>query len=162
MNGIEFFHHPAESVPEFPVWGIRVDGTDLRAHTAWATRELWRPELEDQFEDQERESAEQLWGGFEGLWVREFAAGSFLTESDEAPLLGCPCGAWQCAPLLAARRVTGTTVTWSAFHLPFREHWGELPLGPFVFARDDYEASLASPPTLPKDPLGPPPPGLGV
>lgn len=61
MNGIEFFHCPWDDRPAAPVWGARVDGVDLRALTAWATRELWRPELEGQFEDQERESAELIW-----------------------------------------------------------------------------------------------------
>ena len=161
VNGIEFFQYPPQDGG--PVWGVRVDGTDLRAHTAWATRELWRPELEDQFEDQERESAELLWRGHDGLGVLDFPENPFLAvAADSAPLLGCPCGIWECWPLTARIAVTATTVTWSSFRQPHREQWGELPLGPFAFAREAYEAALANPEVLAADPLGPPPAGLGV
>ncbi|MGW1778961.1 hypothetical protein ACWCQQ_07435 [Streptomyces sp. NPDC002143] len=164
MNGIEFFHHPDDEHPSSPVWGIRVDGADLRALTAWATRELWRPELEDQFEDQERESAELIWQGHGGLDVREFedTPNHFLTETAPVPLLGCCCGLWFCAPLMTRIAVLPTTVTWTSFHYPDRQQWGELPLGPFTFDREAYERALRSPTALPEDPLGPPPAGLGV
>lgn len=167
-NGIEFFHYPWDDRPTALVWGIRVDGTDLRALTAWSTRELWRPELEDQFEDQEGESAELIWRGHDGLGVRDFEdrPDHFLTDAgagaDAVPLLGCPCGLWACWPLMASLTTTLTTVTWSSFHYPEREEWGELPLGPFVFERQAYETALRNPPVLPEDPLGPPPAGLGV
>lgn len=188
MNRIEFFHHPWDDHPSALVWGIRVDGADLRAHTAWATRELWRPELDDQFEDQERESAELIWHGHGGLGVRDFEdrPDHFLTDTGvdagagagpgadagagskgdsgagAVPLLGCPCGLWFCWPLMARVALTPATVTWSRFHYPEREDWGELPLGPFVFERTVYETALRSPAVLPEDPLGPAPAGLGV
>ncbi|MFJ8112631.1 hypothetical protein [Streptomyces sp. NPDC096132] len=158
VNGIEFFQYPAEE----PLWGIRVDGTDLRAHAAWATREPWRPELEDEYEDQERESAEFLWRQHDGLGVRDFAEDHFLSAADRAPLLGCPCGIWQCWPLQARIGVTSTTVTWSAFRQPYREEWGELPIGPFEFDREAYEAALAAPVLPAQDPLGEAPLALGV
>lgn len=112
VNGIEFFQYPSRN----PVWGIRVDGTDLRARAAWATRELWRPELEDQFEDQERESADLLWGQHAGLDTTEFTDTAFLPAApDPVPLLGCRCGVWRCWPLTARITATATTITWSGF-----------------------------------------------
>ncbi|MCX4764180.1 hypothetical protein OG562_25120 [Streptomyces sp. NBC_01275] len=157
MNGIEFFHYPR-------FWGIRVDGKDLREQTAWATRELWRPELEDQFEDQEGESAELIWCQHEGLGVAEFEdrPDHFLASATAVPVLGCTCGVWECWPLTADITPTPATITWSSFRQPHRAQWGELPIGPFVFDRTAYEAALRSPTVLPEDPLGPPPPGLGV
>ncbi|WP_319672758.1 hypothetical protein [Streptomyces sp. ME18-1-4] len=158
MSGIEFFHYPWADHPTALVWGIRVDGTDLRALTARATRELWRPELEDQFEEeeQERESAELIWRQHDGLGVLDFTGNHFLDAADRTPLLGCPCGLWQCWTLMARIGTTSTTVTWSAFHQPEREEWGELPIGPFVFERTAYETALRNPPVLREDPLGPP------
>ncbi|MFD7934934.1 hypothetical protein ACFV4T_10425 [Streptomyces sp. NPDC059755] len=161
VNGIEFFHCPWDERPAAPVWGARVDGVDLRALTAWATRELWRPELEGQFEDQERESAELIWGQHGGLGVLDFTENPFLRTAGRTPLLGCPCGIWQCWPLMARVAMTPTTVTWSGFHYPEREEWGELPLGPFVFERQAYEEALSAPEVLAEDPLGPAPESLG-
>lgn len=57
--------------------------------------------------------------------------------------------------------VTPTAVTWSGFHYPEREEWGELPLGPFVFERQAYEEALSAPEVLAADPLGPAPEALG-
>ncbi len=161
VNAVEFFHYPRDGGPSL-AWGVRVDGVDLRARTAWATRELWRPELEDQFEDQERESAELIWRQHEGLGVLDFAEPPFLRTAGRIPLLGCLCGIWQCRPLTARVETTPVTVAWSAFRQPGREEWGELPLGPFAFGRPAYEAALGSPTALTVDPLGPVPAGLGV
>ncbi|MFJ9024483.1 hypothetical protein ACIRPU_31605 [Streptomyces sp. NPDC102259] len=161
VNGIEFLHHPWNDHPVALVWGVRVDGVDLRARTAWATRELWRPELADQFEDQDRESAELIWRQHGGLGVLDFTDNPFRRTADRTPLLGCPCGIWQCWPLMARVAMTPTTVTWSAFHYPERAEWGELPLGPFVFERQIYEAALSAPEVLAEDPLGPAPESLG-
>ncbi|MDX3112362.1 hypothetical protein [Streptomyces scabiei] len=123
MTAIEFFHYPRDDDASL-AWGVRVDGVDLRAHTARATRELWRPELEDQFEDQERESAELIWRQHDGLGVLDFAEPPFLTTEGRIPLLGCLCGIWQCWPLTAHVETTPVTVAWSAFRQPGREQWG--------------------------------------
>lgn len=166
VNGIEFFHYPCDGGPSL-AWGLRVDGVDLRARTAWATRELWRPELEDQFEDQERESAELIWRQHDGLGVLDLPedplgrAGARGTAG-RVPVLGCSCGIGRCWALTARVESTPLTVTWSSFRQPEREQWGELPLGPFVFARTAYETALRSPVLLTADPLGPAPAGLGV
>ncbi|WP_416983186.1 hypothetical protein [Streptomyces sp. T028] len=68
------------------------------AHAAWATRGLWRPELEDHFEDPEGESAELIWGQHAGLAVEEFAYTDFLDAAELVPLLGCTCGIWVPSP----------------------------------------------------------------
>ncbi|MFI6038771.1 hypothetical protein ACIBBD_32495 [Streptomyces sp. NPDC051315] len=155
LNGIEFFHYPSADHPSYPLWGIRIDGTDLRTSVADATRGLWRAELEGEFEDDEREIEEHVRDQHGGLGVRDFEdrPGHFLTPADATPLLGCPCGIWGCWPLLARVTVTPTTVTWSSFRQPYREEWGELAMGPYAFPRDRYETALAEPVALDEDPL---------
>lgn len=54
---------------------------------------------------------------------------------------------------MAVITATATAVTWSSFRQPFRKQWGELSLGPYVFARSAYEAALAKPVRLAEDPL---------
>ncbi|CAM5703050.1 hypothetical protein [Streptomyces aurantiogriseus] len=159
MNRIEFFHYPWAENPSSLLWGIRVDGRDLRAYAAEATRELWRPELEGQFEDDEAELAETVRNQHDGLGVPDFAdrPAHFLTAADSAPLLGCPCGHWGCWPLMASIATTPTTVTWSSFRQPHRKQWGELRIGPFTFDRTAFEAALAAPSVLAEDPWGPAP-----
>ncbi|MFH8802591.1 hypothetical protein ACH4F6_23765 [Streptomyces sp. NPDC017936] len=147
MNRIEFFHYPWAEHPVSLLWGVRVDGRDLRAYAADATRELWRRELEGEFDDDEAELAETVRDQHDGLGVADFAdrPAHFLTPADSAPLLGCSCGIWGCWPLLARITATPTTVTWSSFHQPHRPHWGELAIGPFTFERGAFEATSANP-----------------
>jgi hypothetical protein len=157
LNDIEFFHYPWVENPSSLVWGIRVDGRDLRAHVGEATYPLWRAELAGEFEDEaedEKETAEQVRNQHDGLGVPDFAdrPGHFLTAGDTVPLLGCPCGIWQCWPLMTRVAVTPTTVTWSSFRQPYREEWGELAIGPFTFERGAYEAAVARPAVVTGDP----------
>ncbi|MFH8384724.1 NUDIX domain-containing protein [Kitasatospora sp. NPDC018058] len=70
------------------------------------------------------------------------------------PVLGCSCGIWGCWPLLTVITTTAETVTWSSFRQPFREEWGELPMGPYVIARSAYAAAVTEPVHLVEDPLG--------
>ncbi|MEU3549200.1 hypothetical protein [Streptomyces longwoodensis] len=153
MNTIEFLRHPAPEHPRASVWAVRVDGVDLRRRVADATRALWHPELADQFDDQEREEEELLLTQHAGLPAAEFAPAHFLTPADTAPVLGCPCGIWDCWPLLAHIGTTPESITWTAFRQPHRPQWGTLPLGPFTFARTPYERALATAPTVARDPL---------
>ncbi|MFE9675783.1 hypothetical protein ACFYO5_16900 [Streptomyces sp. NPDC006259] len=157
MNAIEFFQYPWADSPHHLVWGIRVDGTDLRTLVGEATYPLWRTELAGEFDDDEaeleKETAEQIRVQHDGLGVSEFAH-HFRTAGNTVPLLGCPCGIWVCWPLMAEVGITPTTVTWSAFRQPNREEeWGELPMGPYEFPRDAYEAALDAPPVRGEDPL---------
>ncbi|MFF3333366.1 hypothetical protein ACFYWX_28085 [Streptomyces sp. NPDC002888] len=141
---IEFFQHPSSENEAVLVWGVRIDGTDLRTLVADATRELWHQELEDEFETPEEE-AELVLTQHEGLPATEFTdPNHFLTPADDTPVLGCTCGIWECWPLLARITVTPTTITWSSFRQPHREEWGELRMGPYVFARQSYEAALSA------------------
>lgn len=55
MQRIEFLNYPASDRSPNLLWGIRIDGVDLRVHAADATRELWRREhADDSPGDQER------------------------------------------------------------------------------------------------------------
>ncbi|MFF9062603.1 hypothetical protein ACF09K_28515 [Streptomyces sp. NPDC014882] len=139
------------------MWGVRIDGTDLRTLVGEATYPLWRAELAGEFDDEaedERETAEQVRVQHDGLGVAEFED-HFRSAGDTVPLLGCSCGIWGCWPLMAKVTVSSTTVTWSSFRQPYREPWGELAMGPYEFPRDAYEAALAAPPVLDGDPLLP-------
>ncbi|WP_425247701.1 hypothetical protein [Streptomyces sp. NEAU-NA10] len=152
MNGIDFFHYPWAENPSSPLWGIRVDGTDLREYAAEATRDLWRAQLEGEFEEPEIE--EHVRNQHDGLGVPDFAdrPDHFLTAADSAPLLGCPCGIWGCWPLMARITASPTTVTWSSFRQPHRKQWGELRIGPFTFERGAFEVALTAPAVLGEDP----------
>jgi hypothetical protein len=113
-------------------------------------------------EDQERESAELIWRQHDGLGVLDVPGDLFRGTAGRITVLGCSCGIPKCWALTAHVEETARTVTWSAFRQAEREQWGELPIGPFVFARAAYEAALRSPTLLTADPLGPAPAGLGV
>ncbi|MER6783138.1 hypothetical protein ABT330_00495 [Streptomyces sp. NPDC000658] len=117
--------------------------------------------LGDQFEDQERESAELIWRQHGGLGVLDLPENPFLSTRT-----GPSSSTARAASGSAGRRrrveATSPTVTWSAFRRHGREQWGEPALGPFVLARTAYETALRSPELLAADPLGPAPAGLGV
>ncbi|MEV4114972.1 hypothetical protein [Nonomuraea sp. NPDC049695] len=75
-------------------------------------------------------------------------------EDDETMLLGCACGISECWALLARIEVTETEVRWSGFRNNSRDWDLSAVLGPFVFARRQYEEALRA--TAP--PLAAPPP----
>ena len=62
-------------------------------------------------------------------------------EDGDTVLLGCDCGEWGCWPLTAKVLVMHDTVRWSGFRTGHRD-WDLGDLGPFEFARDDYERAL--------------------
>ncbi|MFE0098892.1 hypothetical protein [Streptomyces sp. NPDC059009] len=164
MQCIEFLNYPTgDEAPDLLEWGFRIDGTDLRVCAADATRDLWRREREGEDEDlaeQERFLLHQH-GGLAlsevADPVRHFLGDPAPVFADPStgttPVLGCSCGLWGCWPLLATITTTPETVTWSSFRQPFRKEWGELAMGPYVFARPAYEAALAHPVRLTANPL---------
>ncbi|MGW1769765.1 hypothetical protein ACWCQL_37685 [Streptomyces sp. NPDC002073] len=172
MHSIEFFVCPqrVDWTEEDPVgdwlWGIRVDGVDLRAVAADATRERWTAELAESEPDLTDAARERIvLGQHAGLSEEDLVspADHFTGRSaewfaeagdDRTVLLGCRCGVWACWPLCARLTVDADTVTWSGFLQPYRrEEWGELPIGPYVFERTAYEKALAHPTRLTSDPL---------
>ncbi|MFJ6567630.1 hypothetical protein ACIQNU_09415 [Streptomyces sp. NPDC091292] len=160
MQRIEFLNYAVSDHLSYRLWGFRVDGTDLRVRVADATRELWRQEQEEKSPDERERFLRAQHAGlplqdiddpgrhFLGDPAPEFAAPS----PGATPVLGCACGVWECWPLLTVITSTPETVTWSSFRQPFRPEWGELSLGPYVFERSAYEAALAKPVHLTKDP----------
>jgi hypothetical protein len=66
------------------------------------------------------------------------------SEDRDTVLLGCTCGVWGCWPLSARVDVTDASVTWSGFFNGMRKSWDLGGLGPFLFDRRQYEASLRS------------------
>ncbi|GAA3795808.1 hypothetical protein ACFS5L_33200 [Streptomyces phyllanthi] len=163
MNSIEFLHYPRPEGAGDLLWGFRIDGADLRVHAAHATRALWRRECEVESPEEEgrflRAQHDGLGTDEVGDPVRHFLgdpAPEFAGSVRGAvPVLGCSCGLWGCWPLRTLITVTPAAVTWSSFRQPYREQWGELPMGPYVFTRTLYEAALAEPVLLAEDPLGP-------
>lgn len=158
MRHIEFFTYTSARL-----WGVRVDGADLRVHAADATRPLWLQEkshYERTPEDTENFLLKQ-YGGLAEADLRDPAL-HFLgdadpefrdTSTDAIAVLGCPCSIWACWPLFTRITATADTVTWSAFHQPHRPAWGDLPIGPFVFPRPAYEDALTRIVHLDEDPL---------
>ncbi|MFJ1867339.1 hypothetical protein ACIOD1_22240 [Streptomyces sp. NPDC088097] len=172
---VEFLRHPHADFPHLSAWGIRIDGTDLRVLVAEATRGLWALELDDgepdEYDDTPQERDAFLLRQHAPLHLNDDDDGAaarahFLgdarpelrhAESGALVLLSCSCGIDACWPLLATVTATAQTVTWSGFHQIHRPQWGELPLGPYTFARAPYEQTLAAPVHLPEDPLDPRP-----
>ncbi len=59
---------------------------------------------------------------------------------------GCECGVIGCWPLLVRIETRPDVVVWSDFENPFRgSTWDWSSVGPFVFARGQYEQELRSP-----------------
>jgi hypothetical protein len=154
-------HRDAEHAGESPCEEavIQVNGADLI--------ELVRP-MEQPFADAEGSS--QIAGAYVGI-----PAGTAFLPSrhllgapddlfsdlvrsgkvSKAALLMCECGEPGCWPFCARIEITGDVVRWSDFEQPHRTGNGERPewrydgLGPFTFARNQYEAALQRPITPP-------------
>ncbi|MFE9484480.1 hypothetical protein ACFYNM_38610 [Streptomyces spororaveus] len=166
MQHIEFFTYTSEHL-----WGVRVDGADLRVHAADATRPLWLREksayertpqdTEDFLLKQYAGMAEHVLGDPVRHFLGDAAPDVRDIQTDATPVLGCPCGMWECWPLFARITATPGTVTWAAFRQPRRQAWGDLALGPFVFPRPAYEHALTHTVHHAEDPLTalPAPPG---
>jgi hypothetical protein len=100
----------------------------------------------------EAEGKPDLAGSYEGLSARDgilwpsrhFHGEPGLSAFDDGDtvLLGCVCGDWGCWPLAADVAVAEDLVTWSRFRNGHRDTWDLEDLGPFVFARTQYEAAL--------------------
>jgi hypothetical protein len=58
-------------------------------------------------------------------------------------LLGCECGEVGCWPLQCSVRSDGHMVTWDNFKQPHRPERSYSQFGPFIFAQDRYEATVA-------------------
>lgn len=67
----------------------------------------------------------------------------YWADPGATALLGCNCGVWDCSPLTAEVEVGDRVVTWSRIRNATRE-WGLLPLGPFAFDREAYEAAFGA------------------
>lgn len=98
----------------------------------------------------DREGKPDLAGSYTGLgpWAIGGSSTHFLDnphavwfDDGDTVLLGCDCGEWGCWPLVAHIDVTHTHVAWSRFRQGHRE-WDLSALGPFVFARTEYEEAL--------------------
>lgn len=98
----------------------------------------------------DREGKPDLAGSYMGLgpWAIGGSSIHFLGnphavwfDDGDTVLLGCDCGEWGCWPLVAHIGVTHTQVAWSRFRQGHRD-WDLSALGPFVFARVEYEEAL--------------------
>ncbi len=94
-------------------------------------------------------------GGYGGLVPEHFRLGDLTTyflgrEPRQWPgpgrlwLLGCECGEVGCWPLEARVDVAGDLVVWTDFRQPHRPDRGYAGFGPFVFARDPYDAAVSA------------------
>jgi hypothetical protein len=166
MQHIEFFTYTSARL-----WGIRVDGADLRVHAADAVRPLWLQE-ESAYERTPEDTEDFLFHQYSGIsesdlgdpvlhFLGEAAPELRNTRTDTTAVLGCShCGTWECWPLLTRITATLDTVTWSAFRQPHRPAWGDLAIWPFVFLRPAYDNALTNVVHLADDPFTAlPPPG---
>lgn len=62
-------------------------------------------------------------------------------DDGDTVLLGCDCGTWGCWPLCTQVSVGAETVSWSGFRQGHRD-WDLSALGPFEFARGQYDRAL--------------------
>ncbi|WP_328622632.1 hypothetical protein [Streptomyces sp. NBC_00354] len=158
MQHIEFFTYTSSRL-----WGIRVDGSDLRVHAADATRPLWLQE-KSHYERTPEDTEDFLFRQYAGMsesdlrdpvlhFLGDAAPELRHTSTDATAVLGCPCGIWECWPLFTHITATPETVTWSAFRQPHRPAWGDLAIGPFVFPRPAYENALTHTIHHAEDPL---------
>jgi hypothetical protein len=152
VNRIEFMVEAADApgpeLPGAPRLAIVIDGVRLQE----LVRPIERPLALAEADGDEEEAPRS--GDYAGLDVsdgvfwpnRHFLGEPELSYGDDGDtvLLGCPCGLWGCWPLSARVDVTDTNVTWSGFFNGMRESWDLGGLGPFVFDRRQYEASLRS------------------
>lgn len=158
MNTIEFrvFRRSVSATPgtRSPA-GIVVDGVPL----VDLVRELELPYAEAEEADRAGDFpdyppgkfAQELAGDYAPLSTKfNWPSRHFLGEPVELPhggddgetmLLGCTCGINDCWALLATIVLTEESVTWSGFRNNSRD-WDLSGLGPFVFSRSQYEASL--------------------
>lgn len=100
----------------------------------------------------DREGKTHLAGSYMGLgpWAIGGSSAHFLDnphavwfDDGDTVLLGCDCGEWGCWPLVADITATDVQVAWTRFRQGHRD-WDLSALGPFVFARTDYEQALRS------------------
>lgn len=92
--------------------------------------------------------SDAMFGG-RPLWgERDATVDAPWGERDEAPIeygrmavLTCGCGFFPCGGATARIEYASDVVTWSDFHEALH---ASVALGPFRFARDDYEAALAT------------------
>lgn len=162
MNRIEFVVEAADAPGGEPRLAILIDGVRLQELVRSIERRFALAEVHG--DEDEAPPA----GGYAGpasldgvFWPSRHYLGepelSYRDDGDTV-LLGCPCGLWGCWPLSARVEVTETSVTWSGFFNGARKSWDLTELGPFVFDRRQYEASLRStaPPSDQRTGDGPP------
>lgn len=99
------------------------------------------------------EGASDLVGDYAGLSPSQVrgSARHFLGEpkaswfdDGDTVLMGCAgCGDWGCWPLTAKILVSDEVVRWTNFRTGHRD-WDLSAIGPFRFARSQYEAALSS------------------
>ncbi len=100
-----------------------------------------------------------LAGSYEGLPADEVlppsrhflgeAEAQHLSMEDRVHILGCDCGESGCWPLACRMSVEADRILWSDFCQPHRSSprnpsiWSYEGLGPFAFAREQYEVALS-------------------
>jgi hypothetical protein len=77
-----------------------------------------------------------------GAMDAHFLGASRSNGDHKAPLLGCSCGEWGCWPFRARIEVGDVSITWSGFEQLHRKGRDYTTLGPFAFARPQYEGAL--------------------
>ncbi len=132
MNEIAFRVVPARS-SRARVARVFIDGRDLI-------------ELAAEFEaDSARaEGHPKLAGKYDGLNPEAWADLPEQYGDGRAAVLCCECGEVGCWPLRVRITLGDQVVTWSDFEQPYRPGWSHAGLGPFTFARAQYDEAVTS------------------
>ncbi len=140
---------------------IRVNGVELIDLVGRIERPFAEAEFDRRSSEGESQQALGPRGGLAGSYLYLPVADTFLPSrnllgepythgfegrgiAQKSLLLQCTCGVRECWFLLARITVEDHGVTWSDFE-QFHRDW-HYDLGPFVFARDQYEEQLAASP----------------
>ncbi|MGI8756257.1 MAG: hypothetical protein ACR2MB_10450 [Acidimicrobiales bacterium] len=76
------------------------------------------------------------------LWVANPNEDRMRIEDGRTAVLTCSCGNFGCGGATARIGFTGDRVRWEDFH--YANFGSHVDLGPFNFARDQYEAAVAA------------------
>ena len=130
LNEIELRPAPADGGDD-PLVQVLIDGRDLLDRV----KEVELPQAT-------ADGQPDLAGSYQGLTPEQWEALPEQYGDGRAAVLGCVCGEVGCWPFRVRITWRNDTVTWSGFQQKNRG-WSYEQLGPFVFAREQYEAAVA-------------------
>jgi hypothetical protein len=118
------------------------DGEQMRVHVLIDGRDLLDRVKVAELPQATADGQPDLAGSYQALTSEQWAALPEQYGDGRAAVLGCICGEVGCWPFRVRITWRSDTVTWSDFKQKNRG-WTYEALGPFVFAREQYEAAVS-------------------